>query len=272
MLDIGKELRDLRLLKGISLKEISEITKINLKYLEFLEENNFHFLPEVYVRAFLKNYVRALDGDEKKFLNAFDEILHPYEIKASEISENKIISDTKTEKIEASAEEISKTIKRFFIGKSNIITLRNVSFLIGALVVIILILILIMTQENKREKNNAQVASEKMYEEVQEKSNIFDNIASDDSLILGIKAKDSVWIQIKMDNSVTQEVYLRNGQSQKFKARDNFQLLIGNAGAIALYLNETELPFTGVKGSVKRIKVDKNGIQLIQAKNESQNQ
>jgi hypothetical protein len=47
---------------------------------------------------------------------------------------------------------------------------------------------------------------------------------------------------------------------------------VGNAGAIVLYLNETELPFSGVKGSVKRLKVDKEGVKLIQVKNEPQKQ
>ncbi len=105
-----------------------------------------------------------------------------------------------------------------------------------------------------------------MFEEVQEKSGNFDNIAFSDSLILGISANDSVWIQVKMDNSVIQEIYLRNGEQKKFKAKNDFQLLLGNAGAVKLYLNETELPFTGVKGSVRRLKVDKNGVQLIQVK------
>jgi len=83
---------------------------------------------------------------------------------------------------------------------------------------------------------------------------------------LGISATDSVWIQVKMDNSKIEEVYLRNGDTKKFRAKNDFQLLVGNAGAIVLYLNETELPFSGVKGSVKRLKVDKEGIKLIQVK------
>lgn len=144
--------------------------------------------------------------------------------------------------------------------------------MVGAIIILVFVIILILTQKSKKEENLVQTAAESMYEEVQEKSEKFDNIALDDSLILGINAKDSVWIQVKLDDSVIQEVYLRNGQSQKFKAMNNFQLLVGNAGAIALYLNETELPFVGVKGSVKRLKIDKNGIKLIQAKNEPQKQ
>lgn len=242
MLNIGKELKELRLQKGLTLKEISEITKINIKYLELIEENNFHFLPEVYVRGFLKNYVRAIEGDEKKFLEAFEEIRSPVLNEPQEKQEEEPQPISEDKEVQPEPEIIPFSVKKFLIGKSNIITIRNVSFLVGAIIILVFVIILILTQKSKKEENLVQTAAESMYEEVQEKSEKFDNIALDDSLILGINAKDSVWIQVKLDDSVIQEVYLRNGQSQKFKAMNNFQLLVGNAGAIALYLNETELP------------------------------
>lgn len=267
MLDIGKELKELRISKDLTLKEISEITKINLKYLEFLEENNFTFLPEVYVKAFLKNYVKALDGDEKKFLEMLDEILHPSTSKQIE-EEDKL-----TEKPNFELEEAPKIANKFLIGKTNILTIRNVTFVISALLVLIIISFLVFRQEAKEEILSDQNTSEQMYVASKgEKSENFDNIASSDSLILGINAKDSVWIQVKIDDVVSQEVYLRIGESKKFKAKNNFQLLVGNAGGIKLYLNENELPFTGVKGSVRRLKVDKNGVELIQVKNEPKKQ
>lgn len=266
MIDIGKELKELRLVKGLSLKEISEITRINLKYLEYLEENNFTFLPEVYVKAFLKNYVRALDQDERKFLSALDEILHPTESKIAEPKEQK------TEPIEPEIESDKLPIKKFLIGKTNILTVRNISFLIVAAVIFIFLIYFLIKQDKREEKQIAKTASEKMFDEIQEKSGNFNNIALSDSLVLGITAKDSVWIQVKMDDSVVQEIYLRNGEQKRFKAKNDFYLLVGNAGAINLHLNETELPFTGVKGSVRRLKIDKNGIQLIQVKNEPKKQ
>ncbi len=267
MLDIGKELKELRISKNLTLKEISEITKINLKYLEYLEDNNFTFLPEVYVKAFLKNYIKALDGDEKKFLEMLDEILHP---SASKQLEEEDIS---AEKLSVELEEKPKIADKFLIGKTNILTIRNVSFVISALLVLIIISFLIFRQETKEGISSDQNLSEQMYVASQgEKSKNFDNIASSDSLILGINAKDSVWIQVRIDDMVLQEVYLRIGESKKFKAKNNFQLLVGNAGGIKLYLNENELPFTGVKGSVRRLKIDKNGVELIQVKNEPQKQ
>lgn len=269
MLDIGKELKELRLSKGLSLKEVSEITRINLKYLEYLEENNFTFLPPVYVRSFLKNYVKALDGDEKKFIENLDAILYSTEINETKSPEQ----NSQNQTLEST--EAPRPTKEFLIGKTNILTLKNVSFVIISLLVLVIIAFLIINREQKTENSEIKSKGENevMYEELQEEKSVnFDNIAFSDSLILGILARDSVWIQVKMDNSVVQEVYLRNGEQANFKAKENFQLLVGNAGGIKLFLNETELPFTGVKGSVRRLKVDKNGVELIQVKNEPKKQ
>jgi len=265
MNDLGKELKELRLLKGLSLKELSDQTRINIKYLEYLEQNNFTFLPEVYVRSFLKTYVKYLGGDEKKFLELFEEQLHPKpKVEEKPASVEVEQDEIKNEKIES---------EKFLIGKTNILTFKNILFFSLALVLIVLISVLLFTNKNEVKTREILNQQETMFEENEEKkSQNFDNFAVSDSLTLGISATDSVWIQVKMDNSKIEEVYLRNGDTKKFKAKNDFQLLVGNAGAIVLYLNETELPFSGVKGSVKRLKVDKEGVKLIQVKNEPQKQ
>ena len=48
-----EKLKKERTTKKISLKEISEYTKINMSYLESLENGDFDVLPSVYSRLFL---------------------------------------------------------------------------------------------------------------------------------------------------------------------------------------------------------------------------
>ncbi len=266
MTDIGKNLRELREQKGLTLKDISEITKINIRYLEFLEENNFSFLPEVYVRSFLKNYLKAINVDEREFIDALNEILHPIEYSIAELKEVK------------QTPEISKERKhfpiRFLIGKSNVFTPRNIVFFIIAVILLSTTFILLINRTSEHENLTSDIQeNQKMYEESNKQiSNEFHNIAMRDSLLLGISATDSVWIQVKIDDSKVEEVYMRRGDVKEFKGKTEFKLLVGNSGALILKLNGIELPFIGVKGSVKRLKIDKNGVQLIQVKNESQRQ
>ncbi len=62
-----------RELRQISLREISEATKINLRYLEALEDNRFSALPaEVFARGFLREYARYVGLDPDEVLNYYD--------------------------------------------------------------------------------------------------------------------------------------------------------------------------------------------------------
>lgn len=60
----GARLRRSRLLRGLDVGEIAQVTKINPTYLRFLEEERFDVLPApVYVRGFVAAYARCLGLD-----------------------------------------------------------------------------------------------------------------------------------------------------------------------------------------------------------------
>ncbi|ANF96579.1 helix-turn-helix domain-containing protein [Paenibacillus bovis] len=67
MSDLGRQLRDARLARGLSLDDVQEMTKIRKRYLEAIEAGDFKVLPgSFYVRAFIKTYAEAvgLNADE----------------------------------------------------------------------------------------------------------------------------------------------------------------------------------------------------------------
>lgn len=70
--DFGQDLKKLRELKGISIAEISAESRINIKFLSNLENGNFDFQPETYIRSFIKAYAKALDENENQLLNDYD--------------------------------------------------------------------------------------------------------------------------------------------------------------------------------------------------------
>ena len=67
------ELRNTRLKKGISLEQMAAKTRIDLKFLEAIDNGNFGFLPELYVKAFIKQYAKVLDLDEQETVNRYEE-------------------------------------------------------------------------------------------------------------------------------------------------------------------------------------------------------
>jgi cytoskeletal protein RodZ len=73
----GKSLKALRETKEIQLRRISNETRINLAYLEDLEEERFDRFPgKFYFKSFARAYARSLDLDADEVMN---DLLMAYE-------------------------------------------------------------------------------------------------------------------------------------------------------------------------------------------------
>ena len=74
MLDkYAEELREAREKKGITLQQMAAKTRIDIKFLEAIDNGNFSFLPELYVKAFLKQYAMVVGLDEKETVERYDD-------------------------------------------------------------------------------------------------------------------------------------------------------------------------------------------------------
>jgi transcriptional regulator with XRE-family HTH domain len=70
--EFARDLKTIREQKDISLKSIAQQTRLNLSALESLEAGDFTFQPQTYIRAFLKQYIAALDLDVEEVLFDYD--------------------------------------------------------------------------------------------------------------------------------------------------------------------------------------------------------
>ena len=69
----GKALYDLRISKDISLEKISQITKINQKHFEEFEKGNFSTKNEIYIRLFLREYIKCIEAFKvEEIMDKFD--------------------------------------------------------------------------------------------------------------------------------------------------------------------------------------------------------
>ena len=72
-LTLGEKLKKFRDERRVSLSDISRLTKIPLKYLEYLDKGIYEKLPaDVYVKGFLKNYAELLGVDEHILIRLFE--------------------------------------------------------------------------------------------------------------------------------------------------------------------------------------------------------
>ena len=72
MAQFYKELKELRVSKEISLEDLQSKTKININYLNAIEEGNFEILPTPYLRLFIRAYALEIGGDAERALEQLD--------------------------------------------------------------------------------------------------------------------------------------------------------------------------------------------------------
>jgi cytoskeletal protein RodZ len=71
---IGKDLKSAREFQEMSLEQVMAITKINVRFLESIEEGKWGFLPPTYVKAFIRAYSSAVGLGLDKLSNRLDEL------------------------------------------------------------------------------------------------------------------------------------------------------------------------------------------------------
>ena len=72
------DLASVREAKGISLQQISEVTKISVRYLEAIETSQYDRLPGgVFRTSYIRQYARAIEWDEWDLLASYDSTIPP---------------------------------------------------------------------------------------------------------------------------------------------------------------------------------------------------
>ncbi len=276
----AEELKNKREESGITLQQIAAKMRIDLKFLEEIEKGNFSFLPELYIKAFIKEYANMAGLDVKLTLKKFEAAKSGIDYdEAKEAEENvntetpKLPGNVKNEDPRSYSSTASNAAQ-VQTEQTKIKKQKLIMAVAGGSVVLLLVIIYFAFIKGSSDI----VVSEKPYSEVQqnaserytvetpkpessEATNNFSN--SSDSLSLQIDATDTSWIKIMLDGSTVDEFTLFPHSTKDIKARRNYELIIGNAAAMHFKLNNKPLNFTGKKNEVKFISIDSTGLKYL---------
>lgn len=77
MKSFGKLLKEERELRGITLEEVADYTKVNLRYLKAIEEDDLKSLPAAtFIRGFLKSYAKFIGLNPEETVFNFDQFVN----------------------------------------------------------------------------------------------------------------------------------------------------------------------------------------------------
>jgi cytoskeletal protein RodZ len=273
---------------GITLERVSAKTRIDIKFLEAIECGDIDFLPELYVKAFIKQYAKVLGLDEEETLQDFliakeGKQIPSKEEKGAESEKPEGLSDILSEDGAEKNKEREKTKTLSYTDESALKKeiaddrKKHNPLLIGGGIVIG-ILVIILFYVLVIDKSDEIIVQEKPFEEVLEQTNKrqieeTNNLVTQENLSASSKElsltitntdnNDSAWVLIITDEVSKQDFILLPKASKTVKAKNNFQFTLGNSGVIKLVLNDDVLEFNGRRGAIRYFKLDKNGLERI---------
>lgn len=252
MASLSEKLRRERELRGISLKQISDDTRIGVRFLEALEEGRLELIPgEFYRRSYLRAYARYLGLDEDRAVNAYM------------FSQNERPTP-ETERPDAGSPSISFWLPWVGIGAA---------VLMGAIW-------LVSSEPAPAAPSGAKEIGESGAEafdgpatesvapsEAVSSSAIRVPVLSPSSprpvppqmrgdatgaLRLVVDVGESCWLEIVADGEVVTTGLKEQGYRREFVANEELRLWLGNAGGVSLWINDRPLRSLGRPGQVRK--------------------
>lgn len=229
-----------------------------------MEDGEFSFLPELYVRSFLKLFVKELDENVSEFVSEYDSIKSgkpEKDIKVTVVTDEDLKNIKKPDQLRDKFSTIIQKIKPF---------IRQINLIWIALAVLILVIMIYSLSKEKEEPQiiragstaNSFIDTPKKIIDTTRTAVFNKNIYSPPKeLDLELKALAETWLEITIDDSLVQDQIFDSGMVETWRAKEKFRLHIGNAAGVRLTLNGKDLGPLGGNGKVIKLDLTENGIQ-----------
>jgi cytoskeletal protein RodZ len=247
-MSFGEELRRERIVREISLEEISTATKISLRLLNALEASDVSRLPApTFTRGFIRAYARHLGIDPEEKVNAY-------------------LADLAGGAPDAPSAKSAHPRSRFWRGRRS-----TAGTIVGGVSGVLLVLGLIASLERRPRPaaprtappvapvalKNVAVANEPRSPLPEPALAARQNAsggtragASGVSLVLEFDGES--WLKLEADGQPVFSGLLRRGDSRRFEAERGFRLTLGDAGAVRVTVDGRSLERLGRAGEVVR--------------------
>jgi len=234
---IGKYLKRVRETCGYSLEDVAGITRINLRYLEAIEKDDFEKIPgETFSHGFIRSFARCIG------------------ISDEDIS-RKIRETLKTEPQAVNTQNQDDMAERSVVRKPG-----KARIILPAAAAVILAALLIVLFTSGRESGTIRNSKE-LKEVPAESIEVQPQVVAENNqvvqkkvepVVLKVYARELTWISARIDDKETKEALLQPGDGVMWNGDEKVVITVGNAGGIDLDVNGKRLDPIGRRGEVIR--------------------
>jgi len=256
----GEELRREREIRGISLKEIADATKISKRFLDALERNDHRTLPApVFTRGFVREYSRYVGLNAEEMVNRYN---------FASATDDRIEKPPQVEKYpQTPPRDISpKPPRKRGIPPAYARVNRNLiatAFIAAALAAVAWWAV-------QHRRFGEEVAAEPAVVSTSTATvpPLVPKPAADDSTLhLAVEVVDASWVELEADGKTVISTTMEKGERRTFEATEAFRFRkIGNPPGLKLTLNGAVIPPFEDDGKTIRNRVfDRQELEKIRA-------
>jgi cytoskeleton protein RodZ len=280
--EIGRQLSQQRSLLGLSLADVERYTRLRLHYLEAIEAGNIDDLPSpVQGRGMLNNYARFLNLDSEALLLRFADALQlrrterigiqPRRSPATRVSKNQLVIRRffSTDLIISSILIIA-LIGFLIWGASQVLTYNKQSAAQPSLPPVAEILLETASPSPTPPAGTQQASTDQGTGTVQPTGlagiigalNFTPLPSGNDPIQIYIIARETAWVRVTSDEKVVFQGRIQAGSAYPFTGTRKVEILTGNAAALQVYFNQTDLGSLGTMGQVIDLVFNDKGLIL----------
>jgi len=263
---IAEELKPAREFHEISLEEVRAITKINISYLESLENGIWGFLPSVYIKLFIRAFAEAVGIQSEEFSNHLDEVF-------GSIHDDLLLGEP-IDNIDPGFDTLSRSKASPFFHWAE----RNKALILYGSIIAVALIVIIAYLAKPPENSISYQPEEPPQENVAIDNVQVNPLASLDAIPVLLAAMDSIktelpptfkftlttagtcYVKIVHADTLLYERTLWPGNRLQRDYPDPIVLTVGNAPEVKLFANDKPLPAFTSRKKVRVLRIGANGI------------
>jgi transcriptional regulator with XRE-family HTH domain len=280
MKDIGQEIQQARLAKGVTLEEIAGHTHIQLAHLQKIENGQFDFLPRPYVVAFIKTFAQHVGLSGESLVKRWREEEQAEALQLQEQQRQQSAGKKEDHKPAIPSAPIKPPAPA--AKPVSIPYLKEIAIGFG-MVLVMVGLIYVMSRaggeqaegdarkvEQDNQPHNVQSGNSTRVQEIPF-SQVSQEVAAKaqaqkqeqqapGELILQAQFERQTRMRVIRDGADTSIVVYRAGEAQTWRAKEKFNLRLSVAGVVTLTLDGKNLGKFGQPGQIEYITITRGGV------------
>jgi len=286
------ELKSAREAKGLTLAQISDITRIIENHLEAIERGDIAILPQAYVRAFIREYADTVGLDPAEIMRKYDAMLTgapaspaptapvptapvpTAPVPTAPVPTAPVpmapvpMAPVPMAPVPMAPVPMAPVPERYSSGpgagpSEKLFTAKAAGVALGVVSVAAIAVLLWNIMGKTSPTATEEIPFQSVLADKDRRlspapssspaaSPVHGGATGTDSLTLRGLTSDTVWVMVSTDSMNPREFIFKPNVQFSFKAKSRFSVTLGNAGAVTFTLNQKELGTLGKPGAVVR--------------------